>query len=93
MKIFEVMYSLVYSTVGIDSIYYKTKTTTASPVGGDGFFDRHNGGQLLVPNRHQSRRLFGEDRSLCQHGADDLSYTVDLPRRTREEVSINSTKL
>ena len=57
---------------------------TPTPAGGDGVVYRHNGRQLFVPNRHQFRRLFGQDGGLRQHGPDDLSYTVNLPTSTRE---------
>lgn len=58
------------------------RTTPLSPVGGDGFFNRHDGRQLFVPNRHQFRRTIREDGGIRQHGADDLSDTMNLPTRT-----------
>ena len=57
---------------------------TPSPVGGDGVVYCHNGRKLFVPNRHQFRRLIGQDGGLRQHGTDDLSHTVNLPTMTRE---------
>ena len=52
------------------------------PVGGDGVLNCHDGRKILVPNRHQFRRLVCDRSAFRQDSANHLPHAVHLRERT-----------